>query len=235
MPSPGTASYKRIYRRVAAAHNAIDRTTYTGATPTIDDRRKVEGMFRDSIVAFDAAVQRAICLSEKSPHRIRYLAYSSALAYTTDGAPAIPDHYGPIGQVIIQPYSGADYVAGIEADSVEQINQWRENVGSIFGSLAHNASGSAITPHFIIEGVRLNYTGYQAKVEIANIVVAGEADSPPALGSPDAFEDVIFAGAASEAYMEGDDMAELEKRRAYVEAAMPLILAGETSAPPLQK
>src|SRR2546423_856465 len=99
----GTASYKRLYRRVAAALDAIDRTTYTASSPTVDDRRRDGGMIRDSIATKDAAVAAAICASERSPHRVRFLALSSALS---DGD-QIPDHYGSIGEVQIQKTSSS--------------------------------------------------------------------------------------------------------------------------------
>jgi hypothetical protein len=35
MAVPGTANYKRLYRRVAKAYNAITGGTYANATPTL--------------------------------------------------------------------------------------------------------------------------------------------------------------------------------------------------------
>src|SRR6185295_16876406 len=147
MAAPGTVSYKRLYRRVALALGALQASTYGDATPTLNDRRRpVESTIRDLIVVKDAAVRAAICASETNPHRVRYLAYSDELS---DGD-QIPDHYGPIGDVVIKKYSAASaFEEALEADSLEQILQWRENVNNVFGSIAHNAADSPLSGYFI--------------------------------------------------------------------------------------
>jgi hypothetical protein len=231
MPAPGTASYKRLYRRVLAALNALDLSTYMASTPTINDRRRVAGIARDSIVAADVFVQKLCCARKDNPNRARFVDYSSALSDDDE----IPDHYGALGAVVIQKVTAGAFESAQEAETVEQINQWRENVGNVYGSIAHDAANSPLAGWFKIVGTRIRFTGYRAKVEIANIVVPGEADDPPTLYSPDAFEDVLFAHATSENYIEGDDMNELEKRRAYVQQMTPLILAGAMEVPPLQQ
>jgi len=231
---PGTASYKRLYRRVAAALGALQASTYSAATPTLNDRRRpVEGFIRDAIVNKDAAVRLAICTSEKSPHRVRYLDWSADL----DHGDELPEHYGPPGAVRIKLYSGAaGYEAGIEADSVEQINLWRENPGSMFGSVAHNANGSLTGGHFKIEsGSRLYLTGYKGQVELASFDISAEGTDPPVLGAPDAFEDVIFAGAVGDSPMEGDDFQQTGYLRDYYAQTLPMILAGAYEVPPLQQ
>jgi hypothetical protein len=230
---PGTASYKRLYRRVAAALDALDRTTYTAATPTINDRRRVEGMIRDAINAKDAAVRAAICMSENSPHRVRYMDWSADL----DHGDELPDHYGPVGAVRIKLYPAASgYEAGVEADSVEQINLWRENLGNMFGTLAHNAAGSTTGGHFlIVDNSRIYLTGHKAQVEIASFDVSAENVDPPVLGSPDAFEDVIYAGSVGDLPMEGDDLEQAGYYRDYYIKTLPMILAGASEVPPLQQ
>jgi hypothetical protein len=231
MAAPGTASYKRLYRRVAAALNALDRTTYTSATPTINDRRRVEGMIRDAIVAKDAAVRAAICMTEKSPHRVRYMSYTTELS---DGD-QIPDHYGPIGEVVIKKYSGGSFEPAVEADTVDQINDWRENAGGVYGAIAHDAAGSPLAGYFKLVGTRIRITGYRVKLEIATFDISGEAVNPPVLGSPDAFEDVIFAGSVGDSPMEGDDFSQTGYLRDYYAQTMPMILAGTYEVPPLQQ
>jgi len=228
---PGTANYKRLYRRVGAALNALQSSTYTAATPTINDRRRVEGMIRDAIVAKDAAVRAAICLTEKSPHRVRYLDYSAEL----QSGDEIPDHYGPIGEVVIQKISAGAFEPAVEAETVEQINEWRENVGSVFGLVAHDAANSPLSGWFKQVGTRLRFTGYRAKIEIASFDVSAEGVDPPVLGSPDAFEDVIFAGAVGDLPVEGDDFQQTGYLRDYYAQTMPLILAGAYEVPPLQQ
>lgn len=233
----GTANYKRLYRRVALALNALQASTYANATPTLNDRRRpVEAIIRDAIVQKDAAVGAAICMSEKSGHRPRYLAYSSELNYGSDGPPTIPDHYGPIGQVIIRKATiDGTYIAGVEAESIEQINQWRENFENIFGSTSHQTTNSVIAGFFKEAGKRLNFTGYGAKVEIATFAMSDEATNPPVLVSPDAFEDVVYAGAVGDCAMEGDTSEEIQTCRSYYDRTLPLIVAGAFEVPPLQQ
>lgn len=229
---PGTASFKRLYRSVGAALHALELSTYMDATPTIDDARRVIGVIRDRVVAGDVFVQKLICQSEKNPHRPRFMDYSGELS---DGD-EIPDHYGPLGEVVIKKYSGAStFDTAIEADELQQILDWRENVNNVFGAIAHDAANSPLSGFFKQAGHRIRFTGYRLKIEIANIVVPGEADNPPTLYSPDAYEDVIFAHATSESLIEGDDMAELGYRRAYVSMCAPLILQGAVELPPFKQ
>ncbi len=229
----GTANYKRLYRRVAAALDAIDRTTYTAPTPTVDDRRRDGGMIRDAIVVKDAAVAIAICISEKSPHRVRFMDYSAELSNGDE----VPDHYGPIGEVVIKKHSAAStFDPAIEADTVDQINDWRENAGNVFGAIAHDADGSPLSGYFKIDkGGRIRLTGYRAKIQLASFDVSGPDADPPTLLSPDGFEDVIFAGAVGDSFIEGDDATHTENERSYYRQALPMILAGAYEVPPLQQ
>jgi hypothetical protein len=233
---PGTVNYRRLYRRVALALNALQSSTYGATTPTLNDRRRpLEAIIRDAIVNKDAAVRGAICMSEKSPHRVRYMSYSGELEYNADGAPSIPDHYGPIGQVMIKKHAAGSWEPGVEVDTVEEINLWRANVGSVFGLLAHDAANSPLSGFFKEEGTRLNFTGSKAKVEVASFDISSDSADPPVLGSPDAFEDVIYAGAAGDSVMEGDDYERAGYLRNYYEQSMPMIVAGAFEVPPLRQ
>lgn len=246
MAAPGTVNYKRLYRRVALALNALQASTYAELAPTLNDRRRpLESMIRDLIVAKDAAVRAAICASETSPHRVRYLDYSAELS---DGD-QIPDHYGPIGEVVIKKHPAASaFEAAIEVDDLKQILDWRENVNNVFGSIAHDAEDSPLSGYFTTvpkaialpqatrrHGVRVRFTGYRLKMEIATFDISGPDAVPPTLGAPDGFEDVIFAGAVGDAPIEGDDYEQTGYYRDYFTQSIPLILGGAASVPPLQQ
>lgn len=232
MAAPGTASYKRLYRRVAKAYNAITSGTYGNATPTLRSRVREAAHFRDAIVAKDAMVRVAICMSEQSPHRGRYMDYSGELNH----GDKIPDRYGPIGEVLIKVASSGDFESAIEADSLEQINQWRKNAGNAFGALAHTAAGSPLGGYFFIDRKgRIRFTGTKAKVEICAIDISGEAVDPPVLGAPDGFEDVIFAGSVGDLPILGDDYSQAHHHREYFAQMMSLIQAGAFEVPPFQQ
>lgn len=230
---PGTVSYNRLYRRVGLALDAIQASTYPAGTPTLNDRRRPdESIIRDSIVNKDAAVAQAICMSEKSAHRVRFMSYSGVLIYDVNGAPVIPDHYGPIGQVVIQGYNSGPWLPGVESDTVLQINEWRENVNNVYGAIGHDQQNSPNSGYFKQEGVRLNFTGYAAKVEIPSFDISPPGTNPPTLLSPDAFEDVIMAGAVGDSLMEGDESEIAKHYREYYTQTLPMILQGAVEVAP---
>jgi hypothetical protein len=172
------------------------------------------------------------CMSENSPHRSRYLAYSDELNH----GDKIPDRYGPIGEVLIQVAGGGDFDPAIEADTLLQINQWRKNAGNAFGALAHNGAGSPIGGYFFIDGRgRVRFTGTKLKVEICAIDISNDSTDPPVLGSPDGFEDVIFAGAVGDLPILGDDYSQASHHRNYYAQMIPLIQAGTNEVPPFQQ
>jgi hypothetical protein len=232
--SVGSVNYGRMYARVLAGLNALKRGTYTdGASAQIDerDRRRDPGAVCDLIVAKDAALATIICQSTKNPHRARFVDWA-ALSYADGLPPELPECYGPLGPVYIQRSAGGDWVEGEEAELAEQIRQWRENPGGVFGALAHDQAGSPLGGFFKVMGRSIPFTGYALKVEIATFDVDHSGD-PPVLLSPEGFEDVLYAGVMGDSPIEGDySKAEF---RDYWLRVIPMIEAGTVEVPPLEQ
>lgn len=229
------ADYGRMYARVLAGLNAVVRDTYgDGADAEVSDRARIRipGFIRDLIVAKDAALVAACCARADGPYRPHYTAFSEELEYDVDGLPPeLPERYGPLGMVMVQPSDGADWEEAEEADSVEQIRQWRKNPGGVFGALAHDDEDSPLAGFFKQAGARIPFTGHKLKVEVATFDVDHEGD-PPVLGSPEGFEDVLYAGCMGDAPLPGDDL-DAGYFRDYWKLVLPMIAAGAESVPPL--
>lgn len=210
MPLP-VASFEVVYSRVVDALNAAEsgtRAEWSDGAGDLDDRRREHTLIRDSIVAADLRKRKEICEDPNNPHRPAFLAYSEDLEHDDE----LPEMYGPPGAVIIQTHSGGSYVAGVNlvergytvAQGVEMIRRWRENAGSVFGSVAHDAADSPLSGFFVFFGGRIHFTGYRAQVEHATFEFDREAD-PPELGSPEACENDLVSDAVAYLTKEGDD------------------------------
>lgn len=229
-------TYAHVYPRVLAGLNALRRGTYSaGAAAQIDDRdrRRDAGALRDLIVAKDAAIVAACCMRADGPYRSRFTDFVD-LAYSGGLPPELPERLGPLGAVYVQRSAGGEWVEAEEADMAEQIRQWRENAGGVFGAIAHDQAGSPLGGFFKVVGARIPFTGFALKVEAATFDVDHEGN-PPVLATPEALEDVLYAGVLGDSPVEGDDYEQAGYFRGYYEQAIALIAAGEETVPPLKQ
>jgi hypothetical protein len=229
-------TYGRIYARVLQGMNALARGTYDTGAQIADRDRRWQGdphALRDLIVAKDAGIVTACCMKADGPYRARFTDFVD-LAYSGGLPPKLPDRLGPLGAVYIQRSQGGDWVEGDEAASVEQIRQWRENPGGVFGGLAHDQESSPLGGFFKVVGARIPFTGYALRAEVATFDVDHEGN-PPVLATPEALEDVLYAGCLGDAPIKGDDFEEAGYFRGYYQQCVGLIAAGEETMPPLKQ
>lgn len=155
----------------AGEQNASGSPVYSAV---IQDDRRVAGHVTDAATQAGERILLAICETEGNGHRPNFMALSGSIAH---GA-VLPEHIGPIGTVQIQPYAGAEFIAGLPAD-VDDIESWRANVSSLYDTVAHNASGSSLAGRYAVLGNELFYTGHDAKIYLANFTRADVATKVP--------------------------------------------------------
>jgi hypothetical protein len=180
--------------RAISALNAGTAATY--GTTVADDRRS-SGEIEAAILASDARVCRARA-SNPADELLRPLLLSLSASITHAGA--IPEHLGPVEQVLIKHASAdSDYKAGKTDDSLTlaDIENWRAYGSALYGA-AHNAAGAAVAGFYLKRGNQLFYTGYDAKVYLATFTRSG------ACQAPDIDEDTVLGLALEDLIKEGD-------------------------------
>lgn len=182
-----------IRGRLIAALNAA--TAGTWATTATDPRRNDTELDK-LILAADAQVCKARASTLGDGYRSLFLSDSSDLSH----GDTLPDHLGDIEQVRIKLVStDTDYKAGRFDEGVElaDIENWRANPGSIYGT-AHDAANSSLSGFYVVQGDQVFFTGYRARCKIANVVRSA------ACQAPDVDEDTVFGLALGNAVKEGD-------------------------------
>lgn len=175
----------------AATQNADGSATYV--TTVADDRRHATDI-ADSATEAVLMIIQAICETPGDGNRAEFMTDSASIPHRGE----IPAHYGPIGIPKIQRYAGQDFIAGHQR-SAEDIESMRENVQSLYDSVAHNAAGSSLGGYFDVRDNLLFYTGLDAKVPIATFVRADAATK-----CPDAHEGLAVALTVMLQLKEGD-------------------------------
>jgi hypothetical protein len=186
-------SLSTLTSRAVSALNAGVAATY--GTTLADDRRSA-GEITAAILAADARVCTARAKRWGDGYRSLFLGDSGSIPH----AGKIPDHLGPIEQVVIKHASGdSDYKAGKTDESLTlgDVENWRANGVAVYGA-AHDAAESVIAGFYKEVGLQLFYTGSDAKAQIANVARTG------ACQAPEVDEDMVLGLALESLIKEGD-------------------------------
>lgn len=179
--------------RVISALNAGTASAYG---LTVSDERRAAGEIEAAILGADARICRAIAARKGDGYRSLFLDVSASIPY---GA-VIPDHIGPVEQVVIKHASAdPDYKPG-KTDpelSLDDIVDWRANGAALYGA-AHDAAGSPVAGFYREVGNQLFYTGSDAKAYLANIIRTGAPQAP------EVYEDAVVGLALEDLLKEGD-------------------------------
>lgn len=180
-----------LTKRVVSALNAATAATYT---TTIADDRRSAGEITDAILAADADVCSAICESATNGYRALFMSE----VVVTHGQ-ELDEAIGPIGRPLIQPYSGADYVRGVQR-SADDIDSYRANTNSLYDSVAHNVTGSSLAGYYDFDPISrvFSFTGFAAKVSLAVFVKTAACQAPVA------YENAVYGIALLSLPKEGD-------------------------------
>jgi len=142
----------------------------------------------------------------------------------------LPDHIGAPGQVRIKIAStDTDYKAGKhdEALGLGDIERWRLNSNGIYGA-NHDTTNSPIGGYYIIAASEIFFTGYRARVQLANVARTLVCQAP------EAYEDLVLADAYLMTKKDGDRSDFVGLINAYARESYALIDAGAMVVPPLQ-
>jgi hypothetical protein len=182
----------RMRGRVIAALNAAPAGTWTiNNSPTTDQRRndtEMDYAIRDA----DAQVCLAICETPGHGYRSLFLTDTTL----THGA-MIPDHIGPIESVRIQPYTGAQFMAGRPKDA-DDIDSYRNDTLGLYDTVAHNITGSSLAGYYSVIGNEIRFTGFAAKALLANFTRTTDCQSP------EVYADAVLSLAVMNLVKEGD-------------------------------
>jgi hypothetical protein len=181
--------------RVIAALNAAPAAAWATTIAATDDPRHNTTEIQKAILAADTTVCKARASTLGDGYRSLFLTDSGDLTHGS----VLPDHLGDIEQVRIKYVtSDSDYKAGKFDESLEvaDIENWRANVGSIYGA-NHNAADSVLSGYYIVQGDQIFFTGHVARCQVANVVRSG------ACQAPDVDEDIVLGLAVGNLIKEG--------------------------------
>lgn len=125
----------------------------------------------------------------------------------------LPDHLGTPAFVEIQRYDGAAYRTGDRRDKVK-IESYRANVNGIYDTVAHNQPNSAFAGYYDIWERKLYYTGFAARVGLAQ---AQRSDVTTKI--PDFFESTVVKLALANLPKAGEGAYVLQIAQFYNSAA----------------
>lgn len=185
-----------IFVATARAISALNAGTASAFDGTVADERRATGEIEAAILAADARVCRARASRYGDGYRSLFLALSASIPHGS----VIPDHLGPIEQVVIK-HASADsaYKAG-KTDpflTLADIENWRAQGAALYGA-AHDASGSAVAGYYREVGGQLFYTGSDAKAYLANFTRTSSCQAP------EVDEDMVVGLALESLLKEGD-------------------------------
>lgn len=152
------ADLTTVQKRVTSIIDAcIDRTF----TTVVDPRKNWNANTVTEAVREGALmIAQAICANPKHVHRNAFV--SGTPTAITQGA-ELPDLAGEHDLVEIQPYSGASFFTGTPR-TMQQIDSWRTNPSSVYGSVTHTTQNSPLTGYYAINNGRLKFTGNAAQM-----------------------------------------------------------------------
>jgi hypothetical protein len=228
MPYP-VATLATVRGRLISALNAGEAgawSTTVPATASGDKRRSTEEL-TEAVLAADARVCRTIAGTLGHGYRSTFLQDSAEIEH---GGLILPTHIGPPEQVLIQATDAGVWIAGKhdEAVTLPDIERWRANAGSVYGSANHNAEGSPLAGYYVVMGSQIFFTGAKAKCQVAVFTKVGVCQGPMDM------EDLILALAYIAVPKEGDKGRFLSLFQGYAAAGLEEIKAGAMVLPPLQ-
>lgn len=168
-----SASIVQIVRQIIAAKNA--NAAHASASAglygfVLNDSRRT--LWETVEAVLEADDETVLDILETVGHwaRADYLADSNPIIHGEE----IPTHQGEIGKVLIQRANGEPFRASRGKRTAAEIERYRANTGTyptnIYGASAHTDTGSPLSGFYdISEEDLLFYTGYSAKVEVANV------------------------------------------------------------------
>lgn len=129
-----------------------------------------------------------VCAAEDSTLKSAFLIADQAI---THGA-MIPTHYGNILNVKITPFSGATFTIRGARRSAAQIDAYRDNVNSMYDSVAHNAADtglgatvpSSLAGLYSEENNLFEFTGFSATISYYDFTSTDLANYPASLEVP---------------------------------------------------
>jgi hypothetical protein len=201
--------------RLIAAVNAAPAATWATTITAADDPRRNETELTNIILAADARICAARAARVGDGYRSLFLALSASIPH----GGVIPDHIGPIEQVVIRHVATDSVYKAGKFDphlTLDDIERWRANLGS-YGA-AHDAAGSVLSGYYIRRGSQLFYTGNDAKAQIATFVRSG------ACQAPETDEDMLVGLALGDAIKEGDTIGGIAPLIAQAQAEYTLLL-----------
>jgi hypothetical protein len=228
MPVDLTVAQKRLTALYNAnAKNADGSMIYSTA---VDDDRRNATELLDLVTEGAMSVLLALAESPSNGLRNQLMADSAEIVHRG----RIPQHIGPIGVVKIQRFAGDSFSAGAKRPANE-IESMRENLNNFYAPTAHDqqdedGNPSPISGFWDILADELFYTGFSAKMQIANFTRADAATKVP-----DPYEDVVIAKAFALGVKDGDvSLTTLASNYStYAEGALRMIRGGASVVPPI--
>lgn len=193
------ADVTTVTKRVTEALNVCSPGTFsvTVASTNLD---RVSTAIDEYVREAALDIAAAICSNPKHPHRNLYIS-ASPTSLTHGGE--LPDMAGENDLIEIQKYSGGSFVVGLPKDA-QQIDSYRENPSSLYGSVSHTTQNSPLAGFYNISNGRFRFTGFAAQIyspSISRSTVTGLI--------PDEYEGAWFMGGLGYAMKEGDNLADI--------------------------
>lgn len=186
-----------VHGRLIAAVNAAPAATWATTISSANDGRRNDTEIDKIILAEDARICAARARRRTDGYRSLFLSLSASIPNGGE----LPDSLGTPEYILIKRATGdTEYVPGVfdPALSVADINRWRRNAGSRYGT-AHDAANSVLSGYFRLMSRQLFYTGADAKAQIATFTrLLGT------LQAPETDEAMLLGLALGSSLKEGD-------------------------------
>lgn len=154
------ADLTTVQQRVTGIVDACVERTFT---TTVDKRKNWNAnIITEAVREAALIIGQAICSNPGHVHRNLFM--SGTPTALTHGA-ELPDMAGESDLIEIQPYSAASYITGTPR-SAQQIDDYRTNYNSSYGSVSHTTQGSPLTGFYNITNGRIKFTGNAAQIYI---------------------------------------------------------------------
>ena len=129
--------------------------------------------------------------------------------------------------VEVQHYTGGPWIAGTPR-SGQQIDAYRANYNSAYGSIAHTTQGSPLAGFYNIDKGIVKFTGFAARIYVPTISRATVTTL-----IPDEYEGAWVFISAGILLKEGDNMLPIGQHYAQLGTAALQAIAQEGTIPPL--
>jgi hypothetical protein len=172
------ADQTRVLKRVTTLLNLVDAGTYSS---TLSTRNKTRNASEIADFVTEAGLEILQMLAE-TPNEYRH---NFVTEVTPNHGDFLVDHQGQPAYVAIQKYSGAPFDQGDDAKSYLEIESMRNNP-NIYdpAGKAHNVNGSVLGGYFDIWERKFYFTGFAAKVGLAQVSRTDVASKVPEILEP---------------------------------------------------